>query len=257
MTDAVPSSRKQRTANVVISDGEQGFVLIVAMWLLILAGSIVALLMLRTMTAGKAANDDVRALIERSALDSVVETVVADRLLYGPRSQWWVVPVTGDIAIGKTNVTVKVSDEAGRLDANSGDLTTIDRALQGLGVTASERARIVTQLAGMRAQKRRIGSTAALEALLARARGAGNTCLSSYFTLISGLIEPNSGAMSSELARALGLVGGNGTSTLGAGSAIRIEARADQGAALTMVVRQGGIADQAMSVASVDHGSVC
>jgi len=67
---------------------EQGYILITAMWLLLLGGSIVALLMLRNLHAAEAYSDDRPQLQLRYAQESAVETVVADILFNGPRSEF-------------------------------------------------------------------------------------------------------------------------------------------------------------------------
>jgi Tfp pilus assembly protein PilX len=65
---------------------EQGFVLIKAVWLLLLCAAIVAVLMLRCNTASTTATDEL--LKQQLALDAATETVIAGLLLRGSISQW-------------------------------------------------------------------------------------------------------------------------------------------------------------------------
>ena len=223
---------------------EQGFVLIAAIWLLILAGSITAILMLRSLAAATAAAEH-RAAVERQlALDSAIETMLADRLFNAHRSPWWTTPASGEIAIGGRRISLRVTSESGRLDVNGADPAQIDTALHGLGVAASDRTRIVARLAALRATRRAIASLPELRALIGHARARDGACLADELTWVSGLPSPRGDQISSVLARALGGrdgAAGEGTpSPPEAGAALRVEASEDGRPAVIAIVRTPG-----------------
>lgn len=228
--------------------GERGFVLIAAIWLLILAGSITAVLMLRTLSAASAASGHADSLARRLALESAIETMMADRLFNGSGSAWHLVPARGRIEIGGRAISIRLTSDSGRLDVNMADPALIDTALQRFGVAAAERGAILTRLLALRARKKRIGSAADLDRLLARASRAAGTCLADHFTWVSGLAEPRPGQVSRDLARALGGRGGAiGDDRPGepeGGSGLRVEASDDGGAALLAIAHVSGLPEQ-------------
>jgi hypothetical protein len=229
--------------------GEDGFVLIAAIWLLILAGSITAILMLRSLAAATAAADHQQSLERRLALESAVETMLADRLFEGNRSAWNTTPAAASIAVGKYRVDLKVTSESGRLDVNSADPALIDTALQGFGIGSAERNRIVARLTALRLAKRSIGSLPELSALLGESRVKNGSCLADSLTWVSGLAEPRPEQAPPALARALGRAGGaSGPSAPEPGSALRIEASVPGSAPILALVRTTGLPAQPTSI---------
>ena len=238
-------------------DGERGFVLIAAIWLLVLAGAIVALLMLSTLTFAKRTRFEADQIGSDLALQSALQTVAADRVINGVRGPWGLLPAEGDVALGGHLVHVRLSSEAGRLDLNEADPRLIDAALRGLGADASPRQAFVAALVAMRLNHERIGS---FDQLRAMARRTGlhlstGTCLDDEMTFASGMTEPRSGQMPAELARALGspvpMAPGPGND-----DALRFEASDPSGRVLRSVLRlRGGRIPLAIS--SMDEGSEC
>jgi hypothetical protein len=238
------------------SQGERGFVLIAAIWLLILAGSIAAILMLRSLASATAAAEHEEAAERRLALESATETMLADRLFNGNRSAWWLTPSESSIAIGRRRILLRVTSESGRLDVNMADPALIDTALRGFGLGAAERARIVARLVALRATKRRIGSLAELAGLSAAA--GARACLPDQLTYVSGLAEPRPDQVSGELGRALGGRGGAGAPAAPeGGAALRVEAREAGGAAIVSIVRLSGLAERPMEVSAWGEPSPC
>jgi len=231
---------------------EQGFVLIAAIWLLILAGSITAILMLRSLAAATAAAEHQDLIERRLALDSAVETMLADRLFNSSLSTWWAAPAGGTIAIGKRQISLRVTSESGRLDVNGADPALIDTALQGFGIAASERTRITARVTALRTTKRRVSSLPELTALIGSARARDGACLADALTWVSGLAEPRPEHMPRDLARALGGRGGAtgeaGRSPPEAGAALRIEASEAGGSSMIAIVRASGLPEQPTSV---------
>ena len=249
-----PSSEGSRPAV-----GERGFVLIAAIWLLILAGSIAAILMLRSLAGATAAADHDEAIERRLALESAIETMLADRLFGGPRSAWRLAPAQGRIAIGGHDVIVRMTSESGRLDVNMANPALIDTALRGFGVGAGERERILARLLSLRAMKKNIDSLAELESLLATA--GGTACLADHLTWVSGLVEPSAAHMSPQLARALGGRGGangdGGPNEMESGAAMRIEAAEAGGRPIVAIVRLTGLIDQPVQASAWGAASPC
>jgi general secretion pathway protein K len=223
-------------------------VLIAAIWLLILAGSIVAVLMLRSLAASTAAADRSEAVERRLAMESAIETLLADRLFNGNRSAWWRAPAEGAIAVGGRDVRLRMTSESGRLDVNNADLALVDGALRGLGLGADERGPIVTRLQALRAMKRNIRSAAELDQLTAGVRPRPAFCIGDQLTWVSGLAEPRPDQMPPALARALagrgGAAAGAGPGEVEAGAALRIEATDAGGAAMIAIVRLTGLAER-------------
>jgi general secretion pathway protein K len=240
---------------------EQGFVLIAAIWLLILAGSITAILMLRSLAGATAAAEHQDSIERRLALDSAIETMLADRLFNGNRSSWAMAPAAGTIAIGDRVISLSVTSESGRLDVNAADPALIDRALQGFGMDSVERTRIVARLAALRATKRKIGSLPELTALIGEARGRGGACIADSLTWVSGLPEPRPDQVSRELAAALGGRGGAtgepAPSLPEGGAALRVEASAAGAAATIAIVRTSGLPQQPLSVSVWGAATPC
>lgn len=239
---------------------EQGFVLIAAVWLLILAGSITAILMLRSISAATLAADQQEMASRKLVLEGAIETALADRLFGGPRSRWWLVPSEGPVTIAGRQVIVTLTSESGRLDVNRANPDLIDTALRGFGMEPSERARIAGQLATLREGESTIGSHSELAALFGQSRNSTASCLLDHFTISSGLAEPSPGQITPELARALGRAGGQAAvqpAQAEPGAALRVRAAEADGGPLTAIVRVAGTIDQPLSVSAWATASPC
>src|SRR5688572_4437400 len=99
--------------------------------MLVLAGAITAVLMLRSLAGATAAVEHEEGIERKLALESAIETMLADRLFNGPRSGWWMTPVQGRIAMDGGDVAIRITSESGRLDVNVADPALIDSALRG------------------------------------------------------------------------------------------------------------------------------
>lgn len=238
----------------------EGFILINAIWLLLLCGAIAALLMLRGIERGSAARAEGDALRARLALESGVEAVIADILFNGPRNRWANLPANGSVDVGaNTMLQVQLSSETGRLDLNNGDLDTIDLALRGFGVDATRRRALVDGLRARRARKERIGSWAEARMLLAPIKIEENQgeCLEQNFTLYSGLSKPRPDQVPQAIARAIGLAVAASGGPMEPGSAIKIEVSTPLGRTLTAVARLTGARDQPYMAMRWDYGDPC
>jgi hypothetical protein len=247
----VQGSRPRRRRHRGPEAGERGFVLIAAIWLLILAGTITAVLMLRSLAAATAAAEHQDGAERRLALESAIETMLADRLFNGQRSAWWLTPASGSIDIDGRKVGLRVTSESGRIDVNIADPALIEGALRGLGVSAGDRAPIVSRLQALRARKRTVGSLAELDSLIAGASRAAGTCLAEHLTYVSGLAEPRPDQISAELSRALSGRGGDDRpGEPEGGAALRIEASDAEGGAMIAIARMSGVIEQPLQISA-------
>lgn len=238
---------------------ERGFILISALWLLILCGAIVAVLMLRGIESATEASDGEDALRTKLALEGAVETVVADMLFNGPRSRWALLPARGTVAVDSQSIQVAVSSEAGRLDLNEADPLLLEAALRGLGVEAGGRALLIGALRQKRAANERIGSLAELRALLAPTIGTNQRakCLEDQFTIFSGLVRPSESHLPPTLARALGSTASSSPVPAEPGSALRITATTRGGSTLMAIVRITGMLDEVYSASAWESIGWC
>ena len=113
--------------------------MIAALWLLILGGSIAAVLMLRGLGEATAAAGRGAATAHKLALEGAIETVMADRLFHGARSVWWLVPHRASVMFGKESISVKITSESDLLDINEADLVVIDAAIHEWKVATNDR----------------------------------------------------------------------------------------------------------------------
>jgi len=242
-----------------VRHNDEGFVLVAAIWLLILCGGIAAILMLRGIERGREAKNEGDILKSKLELESAVETVIADILFSGPRSRWIMVPASGTVSIGSDDVAVHVSSESGRLDLNDGDLDRTDLLLRTAGFTAQERQPFMDALNARRKQMRKLASWPEVDQLLAKLPHDRmvTSCIAREFTLYSGLHAPRASQASPELARALSLTGEGQPLPLEPGTALRIETKVPAGASLLAVVRITGMQSRPYSVLRWQLNAAC
>ena len=242
-------------------NNEDGFVLITAIWLLILCGAVAALLLARSLSAATAVAADAEALRTKLARDAAIETVMADLLINGRRSPFAMLPTEGIVTIGEQEVRVRIGSESGKLDLNEGDLALIDRVMAGLGWDSAARALFAQQLRTRREAGQPLRSPHELRFIAARSRpDSDDPCLEAYFTVHGGRPEPDPAFTDAELSRLLGrppMTEGNGPQPAGAGTPLRIEASIDNGAARTAVLRIGGLLEQPVTISSWQDGRLC
>jgi hypothetical protein len=234
-----------------IPERERGFALIAAIWLLVLGGAIVAVIMLRTMTASRAAVASGVQLADKLALDGALDSVVADILFNGNRSRGAQLPASGSVDVGGRSISVTITSENGLLDVNEADPKLIDGALRGFGVAAGPRAAFIDQLQVRRATKQPVRSRDELLRVIAVAgvQTSGGVCLVEMLTVSSGLATPQIDQMPAALARAMGVVGtGARSAQLPVGGAVRILVRSGSGAVLGTIVRPIGLKDEIAQV---------
>lgn len=246
-----------------LRSNERGFILISAIWLLVLCGSIAAILMLRSIAATRESALDADAFADQALLEAAVETTFAGLLFTGGRSHAASVPASGTISIAGRDVTVDVTSENGRIDLNEYPLDKLGAALQGLGIESDDRRRIVGAVHLRRSANRPFRSHAEVAALLRGLHGPGLECIEDEFTIFSGLSEPRPTQMSSRLARALAL-GQPGRDNVqaaqepvGAGTPLRLHVRLATQSRLVVVARLTGLHPDPVSVYRWDRGAGC
>lgn len=238
---------------------EQGYVLITAMWLLLLGGSIVALLMLKNLHAAEAYSADRDQLQTRYAQESAVETVVADILFNGPRSEFARLPAQTSYRFGDIALNIRVTGEGGKIDINQADAALIDRALRGLGIAAVPRQNFVSRVKERQRSGQLFRSIADVEEALSKAGldGTSGFCAEDYLTTYSGLALPQASQMDPRLARALGQASLEADVPASIGSAMRIEVLGEQGLPLVAVVRVSGLIGESHKVLDWQYGAGC
>jgi len=157
-TDRAPAIAPQAAS-------EQGFVLISAMWLLLLGAAIAALLMLRAMTASRDLRVENDRFLTDHAQADAIEMIAADLVFAGQASHWSQLPASGTLTLDGRTIDATATGEEQFLDVNKADPKLIDVALQDHGYVGATRAALLGRIALARASGHRIASYADLAAL--------------------------------------------------------------------------------------------
>lgn len=217
-------------------EGERGYVMLSVVWLLVLTGSIVAFLMLRSLNNSEQAKSAGEVLRARLALDAAFETIVADRIVEGDRSRWSRAPMEGRIDVEGLAIQVRSTDEARRIDLERADPQLIDSILREAGYSAEQRQSVLGQIALRQGGAAPMRSLIDLEAIFAAdARSADIPCLVDRFTFVrGGATTANAAAVMSDSQR------GSEAQALVGGAAQRIELSTSRGMSRTIIVRVTG-----------------
>jgi hypothetical protein len=132
--------------------GEEGFALITVMWLLLLSGSIVALMMLKSHHRAQLVKGNAASVQAEFDADAALETVMTDLLFRGNASTWSRLPSAGAITLDGRSVSINLSAEKSRLDLALSDLNATRLYLQGR-VSPARREAFLAELQRARAQK--------------------------------------------------------------------------------------------------------
>ena len=169
--------------------GERGYALIGVIWLLVFAGSVTALLLMRAsdrMNEVKKQGDLVRGSL---ALEGALDAIAAERL-FGNADSPWMTAGSHSIDMDGISVSGTIGAEEQRLDINRATAEAIDGELQAGGVSRQTRMRTLGSIAEARAAGERIGSLAALSALLGDAQREAKGCLLDHLTAFGGRAQP-------------------------------------------------------------------
>jgi len=238
---------------------EQGFILVGAIWLLMLCASIAAILMLRGLNEGKAAKTQATSMATGFALESAIETAAADILFNGQRSHWALLPAESAVPISDRTIQVRVSSEVGRLDLNDASSEEISSALQGFGFTLAERQPLLDELQRRHIANHRLQSWAEVPMILVKlpADRLRTTCFIRELTLYTGLPAPRPNQVSPELGHALGLATSAEPALPDPGSALRFEAVSQDGARLLEVLRITGTIGRPITILRREFNPPC
>lgn len=233
-----------------VRESERGYVLITAVWMLLLGASIVAVIVLKTLQASQEASFDRKLIDQRYALESAVETVAADILFNGPRSEFAQLPAKTNYTINGVDMRVQVTSESGKIDLNQADPALIERALRGLGVAALARQNFIGLITSQQKDDRVFQSLADALSVMKQVgmRFDDGLCPQRYFTVYSGLSRPKVGQMDAKLSRALGEANLPSNSRTPPGTALELRLTASSGLPLIAVIRTTGLIGESYGV---------
>ena len=200
------------------SSREAGFVLLTALWLLLLGGVMAAAVMATGLSAAREARAYEEHLRARLAAEAAIETVAYDLLTHGAASRWGA-GGSGSVSVteGTSPVMVEVAHESGRLDLGRAAIEDIERLLGVLDIEADERRRA---LGALKAHRAATGERRAAFRALAEVFGTlGATpsawrALAPHVTVYTGASRPSARYAAPELRRALELEAASGAGDL-------------------------------------------
>ncbi len=223
--------------------GERGYALIGVIWLLIFAGSVTALLLMRAsdrMAEVRKQGDLVRGSL---ALEGALDAIAAERL-FGAADSPWMTVGTHSIDVDGISVSGTVSAEEQRLDINRATAEALDGELQGAGVSRQTRMRTLGGIAEARAAGEHIGSLAALSALLGEAQREAKECLLDRLSAFGGRSQPFASVQGSPEA-------------LPPYALIRVRLSAPGGGTATAIMRSVPVGNTPVLILDWKAGNVC
>jgi hypothetical protein len=164
---------------------EQGFALIVVIWLMMFAGSVTAVLLLRASTAMKEARQEAAYIQEALALDGAADAIAAERLFGRPGSPW-AIAGTSSIDMDGVAISGRISPEEQRLNMAKASAAAVDAVLQSAGIDRPLRRQVLGRLASAGLEADGTGSMVQLAHILAPAQVRTQACLLDRFTMFGG-----------------------------------------------------------------------
>jgi hypothetical protein len=195
-------------------------------WLMVFAGSVTALLLMRASSTIKLTRQEAQFAREELALDGAADTIAAERLFDRAGGQWSMAG-SGTIDVGGVAVQATISPEDTRLNINRASPAAIDAELQSAGVERSPRVRVLGRLASSRSAEARATSMADLAFILGPAQDEAQTCLLDRFTILGGRSQ----------AAEPGNVAETGGQPLLSGALFRLALRSPSGMSRDMIMR--------------------
>ena len=239
-----------------IPQEERGYILVTAVWLLLLGASIVALIMLKNLNRSEELGFERQQVRVDDAKEGALETAIADLIFNGSDSQFAFLPARTEYEIDNFEISVKANSEHGKIDLNQADPEMVRRALQGLGISRAQREAFVLSMMQRRERRIPLRSGHDVRKIFFEAGiiPRDEFCANLYFTVFSGQTQPQASQMDPRLARALGEVVLANSDRARAGTPIRFEISTRQGRPLVAVVRISGLLDKSHEV--MDWGSL-
>ena len=157
-------------------------------WLLLFAGSVTALLLMRSSAQMAETKKEAVLVRGRLALEGALDAIAAERL-FGRADSPWMMAGSHTIDVEGVAVSGTVSAEDQRLDVSRAAAEAIDGELRAAGVSAATRIRTIGNIS-MALADGRIASLPALSALLADAQREAKSCLLERLTAFGGRTQP-------------------------------------------------------------------
>ncbi len=198
--------REQHRNQAPVTDN--GYVLITAIWLLLLAAAVLALIVTQNARSDSNARFEKRIVARQMALESGLSTAIFDAATVLSLDKPLSLPMVRRYTISGIDMTVVFRDENGKLDVNRSDPELIRRAMQGLAVSSDIAVNFTQRIAEKRLVDRKIVSLEDIDQELAIAgldRSNSGFCARRYFTVFASSGQPNPKSMRAELARALAI----------------------------------------------------
>ena len=168
--------------------GESGYALMGVIWLLLFAGSVTALLLMRSSAQMAETRKEADLVRGRLALEGALDAIAAERL-FGRADSPWMMAGSHTIDVEGVSVSGTVSAEDLRIDVNRAGAEAIDGELRAAGVSAATRIRTLGNISMARAGGR-VASLPGLASLLADAQREAKSCLLERLTAFGGRTQP-------------------------------------------------------------------
>ncbi len=238
------------------SSRETGYALVTTIWFILLGTVIVSSLMLIAIKRGQAISKQEQAVTLKLAEESVIETVAADIIFQGPRSEWASLPHQSVYEVYGIRFDVLMESEAGKIDINAADIELIERALQGLGLSSRRRQLLLERIKRKRSQNRRFISF--LEWGLNPSDLSSGKCPNRYFTIASGQSRPSENFLDADLARALAIPTNAPSGRLQLGNAVTLYIKPIAGGvAHGYILRITGTGDDPFTILDINSDTNC
>ncbi len=185
-----------------------GYVLITAIWLLLLAAAVLALIVMQNARTNKNMRFEKQIVARQMALESGLSTAIFDAAAVLSQNKTLNLPLVRRYTIGGFDMTVVFRDENGKLDVNRSDPELIRRAMQGLGVSSDIAVNFTQRIADKRLVDRKILSLEEIDQELGLSGlqiSNSDFCARRYLTIFASAGQPNPKSMRAELARALAI----------------------------------------------------
>jgi general secretion pathway protein K len=120
------------------SDRQQGFALVVVLWIVTLLALQVSIFNLAIRDAGSLAGNELAIARGEALAAAGVEMAAAGLLDPDPATRWLADGATREVEFGGARLSITVSDEAGRFDINAIDSEVLDALLRPFGRSAKD-----------------------------------------------------------------------------------------------------------------------
>jgi hypothetical protein len=245
-----------------IPPSEGGYVLITAIWLLLLAAALIAVLVAQNERLNKNIRFERNFIARQMALESGLQNVIADVVKEISEGKPLSTPVIRRYQIGGYNIVAQLIDENGKLDVNNSDPELIRRALQGLGISSDIAVNFTQRLTRMRTAQKNITSLEEIDLVLEAAgldQARSGFCARRHLTIYATSGEPDARVVRPELAQALAIPAspikkGESSNSI---SVLAIQVSEKAGPGYFARISPGFQSDQVFNLLHSHHGREC